>query len=233
MSSVSCTVSVNTSTQTVSGTDSANCDLNFPLPEVGPSAYYGPVIGVATSASSVSGTEGQVSVFTNAGAPPAIPGLQVAAEAHASDSLELSTSGPSRAGFASFDVVLDYLHQDLVADAADVLLTDGVHEYDRANSFGGTDPVNCGQDGCEYKATLPFDLGAGFSVLASGNAVWPGIRGVDGGATVNFTLLEADGTTPVSLTPVSRTPEPSTLGLLLFGFVIWAGREKFRKLLIS
>ena len=98
-----------------------------------------------------------------------------------------------------------------------------VSGFTNANGFGGTPPASCNMDGCEYKATLLLDLGGSFSVLASGNSVWPGIRGADGGATVDFALFEADGATPVVLTPVSSASAPPTSGLPLFGFALAGG----------
>ncbi len=92
--------------------------------------------------------------------------------------------------------------------------------------------VRLSEAGSRSEPTLPFDLGGSFSVLASGNAAWPGLRGADGGATVNFALFEADGTTPVFFVPVSA-PEPSPRGLLLFGLTLAGGSLLHRFLLTN
>ena len=218
VSSVSCVVSVNATSVSQMGSQNANCYLNYPLPASGPLAYYGPVSSFASVSTNLTGPDGQISVLTNAGAPVAPSGLQVSARASGTDTTTLYSNGGSRPGFIHFDVLFDYLHQDLVAGATNAVISDGVHIYDDANGFGGIKPTNCNPESCEYQGTLPFDLGQQFSITAAGSAVWPGSRGADGGTTVNFNLLEADEMTPVSF---STTPEPGTalVGLLGLGLL--------------
>ena len=208
----SCTIG--TDTQTSTGTDHASCSLSIPfLPP--PSLATVNVSASAFTSDSVSGAQGTIAASTNAGAgysvTPPPPGFQVAVTAKSSDSIDFGSAGPGRAGLIQFDIRFGILR----TSTAEALLSDGVHYYSYANQSGST-PGNCAIGGCEYIATVPFDLGSPFHVFASGSADWAIInnKGAEGSSQIVFTLLEADGKTPVRFFVI---PEPSTWGIELFG----------------
>ena len=157
-----------------------------------------------------------VSTLT-AAAAQAPASLPVQATAQAGDSVTYYTSGPARPGFIQFSIELDYLHEDFYG-ASEILLSDGVHQYSFIGGGGINGPIpptHCFIEDCEYAGTLPFDLGAPFEASASshsGSSGGPG--GANAAAVATFTLLEANGTTPV---PHFVTPEPSAWQLLMIG----------------
>ena len=145
--------------------------------------------------------------------------VAVSATARASAFDTFDSAGVPRAGLIQFNVTLSHLH----GGNSDALLTDGIHTYGYAAPGGGSTPPFglCSDEGCQWTATVPFDLGTAFRVTADANDVESVMAGnilIDHGdvnSVVVFRLLEADGTTPVAF---SAVPEPSTFGLLLIGF---------------
>jgi hypothetical protein len=124
-----------------------------------------------------------------------------------------STAGPVRSGFIEIDVGI-LTHPAVTTTSWSI--SDGIHSY----TFS---VMGCpGAEGCERNATLPFELGVPFivnavaiesvSITASDN------KGIIAGDEVHtsFTLLEANGKTPVA---VFAIPEPSTCSL----FPHWNG----------
>lgn len=165
-------------------------------------------------------------VYTG-GAPPPLPALSAGAQASENDTYY--TTGPTRLGFIQFD--MDSGASSSHGGLGDVVLTDGVHSYGPGS---GTHVGGCAES-CHSIGTLPFDLGTEFQVLESASAgasltpssgVPDSVQG--GFATVTFTLLEADGTTPV---PFSVVPEPSSWALSVLGFglgcVLWWSRRRW------
>jgi hypothetical protein len=129
--------------------------------------------------------------------------------------------GGSGQGIISFDVQFSYAHFD-VYGADEVILSDGVHTYDFVGGGGIHGPIapkNCFIESCEYVGVLPFDLGANFTATANSfSEAGGGRQGHDASASASFTLLAADGITPVGF-GLAGVPEPSTVGLYVFGLV--------------
>ena len=117
------------------------------------------------------------------------------------------TSGPVRSGF----IRITGGFSNIRGDSAGWSINDGLHVFPDCGlpgfmgiTFGcaGTTPL------------LSFELGVPFSfnaLVANGISVLPGqtVRGASGGVILDFTLFEADGTTPVAV-----LPEPSTYALM-------------------
>src|SRR5579875_2172796 len=129
------------------------------------------------------------------------------------------TSGPMRPGYIHIAETISSLH-GLVSTTWS--LTDGSLVYGGSPSLGQAClPGSSSGKGCSGSATLPFELGIPFQVMASasdGASISPGQTGYGSGdqVTLTFSLFEADGTTPVSFAPA---PEPSQFALYLSGFL--------------
>lgn len=141
--------------------------------------------------------------YFNSGCPP-----DVCPQLAASESARLTvndidyTTGPVRPGFVRITAGLD----DERRAAVDWSISNGLHTYVDCLPGFGSSGVGCGGT-----ATVPFELGVPFTVnaiVANGVSLPPsGLgRGPIGDVHVMFTVLEADGTTPVAVLP---TPEPS------------------------
>ncbi len=207
--SVSCTLGTNTQT----GTN--NCSLTFGGGQfVGANAYV---------TEGVNGNQyiviDQAIVVETAD----FGGLGYGATANANDGMELGSGGSKRAGFIQFDIRNMFLTSPTSTLTASELFTDGVHRYSYQNSTGST-PGRCDSFGCEFVATLPFDLGTTFNTsisadaaIGNGMALFTDKAYID--PYVTFSLLESDGKTSV---PLFVTPEPSAWGLFLLGLVACA-----------
>ena len=161
--------------------------------------------------------EGGLTVIANAisrAFDPAAPVLS--SLSYATDNMVYQSAGPTRAGFIQFEVTLGYLHQD-VDGAATAQFSDGTNQYSYSGGggvHGSTPPSHCFIEDCEYSATVPFELGTTFQVSVGANTLHfqGGFQPFNDLAQVTFTLLEADGTSPVAFT---SAPEPSYGALLL------------------
>ena len=141
---------------------------------------------------------GSVSAEASGGAT-ADPGVPWYANASASDTQYYSTAGPARQGYIG-----------LVQGA-----------------FGGFPEVSVGSFQGDVSGIFPFQLGTAFMArvaVSAGGAGGPA-SGSDSSASYNFTLYEADGTTPVPLL-VLAVPEPLTAGFLLAGIGMIALRRR-------
>jgi hypothetical protein len=137
------------------------------------------------------------------------PPLSTSAQAILNDSDY--TTGSVRSGFIQVSETIFSLHGN--PEAATWSISDGSHNY------SGCLPGSSGVEGCSGMATLPFELGVPFMVSASainGFSIAPRQTGfgTDSEVDLTFTVLEADGSTPVAVLP---TPEPSTYALLSIG----------------
>lgn len=144
--------------------------------------------------------------------------IAVSAIAEAGATGDYESAGPVRSGLLEFAINLSRAH----GGDSSLVITDGVRTYSE-DALSGPGP-GCGIAGCSVTETLPFDLGAPFSVSASATvseSLTAGsttdAHGSDSAAVV-FTLLASDGTTPVPFSTVS--PEPATRVL---GFGLLAG----------
>jgi hypothetical protein len=200
----SCTVG--TTTQTSTGPTSSSCNLNGPPVFIDGVNVTGSVgaLGIVDSAFE-SGGPGNLDVSASASADGVFPsGLAFSAAGGANDGLSYLTKGPARTGFIHVDLTAFLFNGEL----GDFDITDGVHRYN-----SNTIPLN------SATYTLPFDLGSPFQVsVSTSTGPISAVCGEDlcpnGEVKVVFSLLEANGTTPV---PFFVTPEPSTCGLVFVG----------------
>lgn len=196
MTSASCTLG--TTTQTVTDPFSSSCFISV--------QGFSEGVGADARVSESLG-EGQSTIFVNVDAGAAgIPLDSIwSASASAEDSLTLlSEKVPPFASHGSIQL-------DISGNA---FITDGVHEYDPSD----LPLIQCHFGGCDYGGTLPFDIGTEFQVSVS--------AGVEGGfcfstcasadSSITFSLFEADGMN-AGFEVAPPIPEPSTLGLVLFG----------------
>jgi hypothetical protein len=152
--------------------------------------------------------------------------------AGAGDSMTYQSQGPPRAGFIQFDVSLLYPHEDFQG-AATAMLTDGVNDYSFIGGGGINGPIapiDCAPEDCLYVGRLPFQLGSQFAASASVLA-FANTQSGSSQSGVNFSLLEADGTTPVAF---FATPEPfpgglQIVGLSLIGCALWKRRSASKR----
>ena len=152
--------------------------------------------------------------------------------AGAGDNMTYESQGPPRAGFIQFDIGLFYAHEAFDG-AATATLTDGVHAYGFVGGGGISGPIaptDCGTQACLYMGRLPFQLGSQFAASASVLAYASTGYGISQSA-VDFSLLEADGTTPV---PFFATPEPfpgglQIVGLSLIACALWKRRTASKR----
>lgn len=94
--------------------------------------------------------------------------------------------------------------------------------------------AGCSLEPCTFGgSSLPFELGVPFTVSLSADAAFAGPEFClpetcpFGRADIStFSLFEANGSTPVSFTPV---PEPSIFGLLLFSLIAFAALHARRR----
>jgi hypothetical protein len=149
----------------------------------------------------ITSTSATILLSADAGAVPT-PDVTWYAAGSASDSLTFATAGPQRPGFIS-------------------LLGNAVGEH------GGDASADITENQMHYCCSvpmLPFELGSVFQVSLSANAA-PGGCEFDGCtqavAEVQFSLTEADGTTPVPFFTLV-TPEPASWRFLLFGLTACA-----------
>jgi hypothetical protein len=140
------------------------------------------------------------------------PGFQ--ALAHASDTEEYVSFGPPRLGTIQLDVVTDSFRQSN-PDAAEVVITDGVHQYIyNPNGMVSTPGMCSFPSTCEYKPTLPFDLGTTFVIFGFANA---GLSSTTvGGGSANDSAVMITFTLPVEFAVVP-VPEASTSATFLIG----------------
>jgi hypothetical protein len=162
---------------------------------------------------------------SSTGAPPLF-GI-----AGAGDTMTYGSQGPPRVGIIQFNVGLYYLHESST-DAATVTFTDGVHSYYFFSNDGGSIPPTgqCFSEQCLYAGMLPFQLGSQFSASASVLAIASSNFGASQ-AVLDFSLFEADGTTPVAF---FATPEPfpgglQIVGLSLIGCALWKRRSASKR----
>jgi len=152
--------------------------------------------------------------------PPPIP--QLSATANANVNQFYRSTGPVRPGFIEFSISLGYEH-GLPGDVS-------IGGY---NTDSLTSTTGCTINGCLYNGTLPFELGTTFQASASSST---GSNGLSGGSDIQsaavFQLLEANGTTPVTTTPVV-VPEPSTLSLFGLGLLLGGALLARKKNLLS
>ncbi len=147
--------------------------------------------------------------------------IDVSAIAQANARGTYATGGPARSGFIEFDVAIDHAH----GGGATASFSDGTHTYSyNANGGGSTPPSGtCGVSGCEWTATVPFELGVPFQVSVAADVSESETAGnsfVAHGsddATVVFELLNADRS-PVPL--LTNAPEPAAWTLLGLGLSI-------------
>jgi hypothetical protein len=113
------------------------------------------------------------------------------------------------------------------------MLTDGVNDYSFIGGGGingPITPIDCAPEDCLYVGRLPFQLGSQFAASASVLA-FANTQSGSSQSGVNFSLLEADGTTPVAF---FATPEPfpgglQIVGLSLIGCALWKRRSASKR----
>ena len=146
------------------------------------------------------------------------PGMTLGSSASAliEVSLTLMTSGPVRPGIIENSIITDE--------------GGGALETHVSSSFQ-VGPYSVEEvEGCVYCGSYPFTLGVPFTVSitdsASGFADILDATGISGSvsSTLNFSLFEADGVTPVPIE--AATSEPGTLGLGLLGVGALAWRRR-------
>jgi hypothetical protein len=202
-------VSFSTATCTLGTTtiiSTSNCSIPFVNPD-GTSGFI-----EADASVSLQGSSGTVGADAGAGPPGVTPPSSWDASASAGDTETFTTPGPPRMGLIS------------------ILLESSGEEGGEGSV--SVDGFGCGGTGfCNFgMPDLPFELGVPFTISLSASASGacgapPGCP--QGGASYDFTLSEADGTTPVSLISIA-TPEPSTFGLPLLSLIAWAAALRSR-----
>jgi hypothetical protein len=139
------------------------------------------------------------------------------ATAQATASGDFYTVGPSRTGFIQFDIEFSEQFDDYGFGA---LISDATNTYAFYPVNAGPVAPICNAGNCEFRGTLPLLLGTAdtFHVALTGIALanhacrastCPG-----GDASLSFSVLEADGITPVVF---SAVPEPKSYLLLCLG----------------
>ena len=97
---------------------------------------------------------------------PSGPGAGFQVIRQANDTEEYVSSGPAQSGNIQLNVVTENF-RELSPTASQVVISDGVHQYLYNSALMSSTPGMCSYPGiCYFQATLPFDLGTTFSVIA-------------------------------------------------------------------
>jgi hypothetical protein len=179
---------------------SSSCSIPFVNPD-GTSGFI-----EADASVSLQPNSGSVGADAGVGPAGVTPPSGADASASAGDTETFTTPGPPRPGLIS------------------VLLNSAGEEGGEATAT--VDGFSCGGPGfCSSGGPdLPTELGVPFTIFLSASAFCC-VPPAQGSASYEFTLFEADGTTPVPVIPVGPpqpTPEPSTFGLALLSLIAWA-----------
>ena len=206
---------------TVSHTDPASCSGSASVPDQPGLSVF--ATSSISNALSTTPTSVGSSFNTNVSVSSNIPsGASGSAAFSGTSTLVLSTAGPQRSGFLSFNettglngIVVEFSATTTVGSLSQVCTQSTPGAPVCAGSFGI--PVGNGS------GIIPFTLGQSFTFLESVRADVSGGGGNphfgSGGASFSFSLFEADRTTPVV---ISEVPEPQSLGLFGTGLLALA-----------
>ncbi len=204
------TCTVGSDTQTMTSATQAFCSLAFPAPG---NWFIGAEAAVQRSFNA-DGTVQSLSVHADAGVNVPDTPPPASAYSSATDTEYFRSAGPPRAGSIAF------VEQGYGNAGSSVTISDGVNQYSLycdyfvCYSNGSWES----EEGPLPPSLVPFELGTLFKVSLSamnGGGCQNGDDCYSFGASLDsLQLFEADGTTPVSYSPVA-VPEPGAGGLLL------------------
>lgn len=227
-----------TSTSCISGSTTVNpCPGSYLFPGGLPNAMAG---ADASDNSIIPGTQfnpflppisPQLTMSTGATAVATGSNTANSVSAYASAFGTFISAGPPSVGSIIFNISLSQLH----GGDSSVSISDGVHtySYDAFTGTGSTPPFDARCfEGCDWTATVPFDLGVPFTVtvisedLESTSAGSSLVAHGNTSADLEFRLKDGGS----GLVPFSEVPEPSTCALLLLGsafaFASWSKRSR-------